>query len=198
MCPHKNLYTNVHSSTNHISQKVEVIWKWIMDKQKVSYFLNYSFLAVLCLRCPTQASSSCREWGLLFSCGAWASLSGGFSCCGAQALGRVGSVVAARGLWSSGSVVVAHRLSCSVGCRIFLDQGSNLCLLHWQADSYPLHHQGSPSRILFSYEKNEVLVPATAWMSLENIVNEGHQLQKTTNCLSIKNVQNRQIQRDRK
>ena len=25
------------------------------------------------------------------------------------------------------------------------DQGSNLCLLHWQVDSLPLSHQGSPS-----------------------------------------------------
>ena len=27
---------------------------------------------------------------------------------------------------------------------IFLIQGSNLCFLHWQADSLPLSHQGSP------------------------------------------------------
>ena len=36
-----------------------------------------------------------------------------------------------------------HGLSCSVARGIFLDQGSNLCLLHWQADSLPLSHQGS-------------------------------------------------------
>ena len=29
-----------------------------------------------------------------------------------------------------GSAVVAHRLSCSMGCGIFRDQGSNLCPLH--------------------------------------------------------------------
>ena len=29
--------------------------------------------------------------------------------------------------------------------RIFLDQGSNLCLLHWQADSLPLATRGTPS-----------------------------------------------------
>ena len=34
-------------------------------------------------------------------------------------------------------------LSCSEVCKIFLDQGSNPCLLHWQADSLPLNHQGS-------------------------------------------------------
>ena len=43
----------------------------------------------------------------------------------------------------SGSVVVPHGLSCSVACGIFPDQGSNPCPLHWQADSQPLHHQGS-------------------------------------------------------
>ena len=35
-------------------------------------------------------------------------------------------------------------LSCSSACGIFLDQGSNPCLLHWQVDSLPLSHQGSP------------------------------------------------------
>ena len=67
------------------------------------------------------------------SCGAWASHCGGFSCCRAQPLGAWASVVAARGL--SSSVVVAHELSCSLACGIFLDQGSNLCPLHWQVDS---------------------------------------------------------------
>ena len=43
------------------------------------------------------------------------------------------------------SVVVAHGLSCSAACGISLDQGSNPCPLHWQTDSQPLHHQGSPS-----------------------------------------------------
>ena len=44
----------------------------------------------------------------------------------------------------AGSVAVAHRLSCSAACGIFPDQGSNPRPLHWQADSQPLHHQGSP------------------------------------------------------
>ena len=43
-----------------------------------------------------------------------------------------------------GSVVVAHGLSCSATCGIFPDQGWNPCPLHWQADSQPLRHQGSP------------------------------------------------------
>ena len=49
----------------------------------------------------------------------------------------------------AGSVVVAHGPSCSAACGIFPDQGLNPCSLHWQADSQPLHHQGSPYRIIF-------------------------------------------------
>ena len=65
--------------------------------------------------------------------------------CGAWALGLTASVVAALGLWSAGSMVVLHvGLSCSVACRIFLDQGLNPYLLLWQADPLPLSHQGSP------------------------------------------------------
>ena len=37
---------------------------------------------------------------------------------------------------SAGSVIVAHGPSCSTACGIFSDQGSNLCPLHWQADSF--------------------------------------------------------------
>ena len=44
----------------------------------------------------------------------------------------------------AGSLVVAHGLSCSTACGIFPDQGLNPCPRHWQADSQPLRHQGSP------------------------------------------------------
>ena len=44
----------------------------------------------------------------------------------------------------AGSVIVAHGPSCSAACGIFPEQGSNPCPLNWQADSQPLHHQGSP------------------------------------------------------
>ena len=89
-------------------------------------------MAALGLRCRMWAFSSCSERGLLFvavrgllievaslvakhgragfiSCGSWA-LERRLSCC-------------------------AHGLSCSEACGIFPDQGSNLCPLHWQADS---------------------------------------------------------------
>ena len=44
----------------------------------------------------------------------------------------------------AGSAVVAHGPSRSTACGILPDQGSNPRPLHWQADSQPLHHQGSP------------------------------------------------------
>ena len=45
-------------------------------------------------------------------------------------LGCMGSVVAAPGFYSTGSMDTVHRLSCSMACGIFPDQGLNLCLLH--------------------------------------------------------------------
>ena len=44
----------------------------------------------------------------------------------------------------AGSVVVAHGPSCSAARGILPDQGSNLHPPHWQVDSQPLCHQGSP------------------------------------------------------
>ena len=54
----------------------------------------------------------------------------------------------ARWLWLLGSRAQLNSysagLSCSAACGIFMDQGSNPCLLHWQVDSLPLNHQGRP------------------------------------------------------
>ena len=64
-------------------------------------------------------------------------------------------------LWLIGSVVVVPRalehrlsncgtqLSCSLACGIFLDQGSNARLLHWQVDSLPVSCQRSPPSLNF-------------------------------------------------
>ena len=66
--------------------------------------------------------SSCGKQGLLSRHGARASQCGGFSC-GTLALGHVGySLCGAQACWP-------------VACGTFLDQGSNLCPLHWQMDS---------------------------------------------------------------
>ena len=90
-----------------------------------------------------------------------------FSSCSAQvshvaawALGHMGFSSYGRwvpGLESTGSVLVIHGPSRSTACGIVPDQGSNLCLLHWQVDDYyyyhyyyflPLSLQGSPWRPL--------------------------------------------------
>ena len=49
------------------------------------------------------------------------------------------TLVVEHGLYSTqASVVTMCGLSCPAACGIFMDQGSNLCPMHWQADSYPL------------------------------------------------------------
>ena len=102
------------------------------------HFLKFIYLNLFIFGCVGSSLllmgfSSCSEWGLL-CCGAQASHCSGFSCCGARALG-----MQAQQLWLMGSKAQAqqlwHRLSCSTACGIFPDQVSNLCPLHWQADS---------------------------------------------------------------
>ena len=84
---------------------------------------------------------------------------------GVQQLQHMGSVVAAPRLQSTGSIAVVPGLSCSVGsCGIFPDGGLNLCLLHWQADSLPLSHQGIYT--YFAGQKN---------ISRDWAMSEGHQ-----------------------
>ena len=100
------------------------------------------FLATLGLRCCAWAFSTCGERGLLFVAVhglliAVASVVSehGLQARGLQQLWCAGSVVVACGLQSSGLVVMAHGLSSSMACGIFPDQSTNLCRLHWQADS---------------------------------------------------------------
>ena len=62
----------------------------------------------------------------------------GFRSCGAWA----------QELQLLGSVVVAHGLSCFEACGIFPDQGSNLCPLLWQADSYHGATREAPEQVM--------------------------------------------------
>ena len=84
--------------------------------------------------------------------------SGGHSssrCAGLSLSGPV--LLRSTGSRRAGSVVVAHGPSCSAACGILPDQGSNPCPLHWQADSQPLCHQGSPSTQYLITLRNKIL-----------------------------------------
>ena len=94
-------------------------------------------MAVLGLRFCARAFSSCGKWGPLFI-----AVRARASHCRRPLLLR------STGSRRAGSVVVAHGPSCSAACGIFPDQGANPCPLHWQADSQPLRHQGSPTLII--------------------------------------------------
>ena len=117
------------------------------------FFFKYNFIYLIYLFGWARSSLLCvgflwLQWaGAILSCSVWASHHGGFSC-GAWALSM------------QASVVTAHGLNCSIVCRIFPDQGLNLCPLHWQADSYPLYHQGSP--LVYSCLTPHIIL----WMSV--------------------------------
>ena len=113
---------------------------FFLKKYTFVYLFIYLFMTVLSLRFCARAFSSCAKWGPLFI-----AVRG--------PLTIAASLVAEHRLQTRSSVIVAHRPSCSVACGIFPDQGSNPCPLHWQADSQPLRHQGSPSWKLF-YSRN--------------------------------------------
>ena len=103
---------------------------------------SFFFLAVLDLPCCAVFSLEAvsRGYSLVVMCGLLIVVVSlvaepGFRACGFRA-------VVPR-LESTGSIVVVHGLSCSTLRGIFPEQGLNLCLLQWQADSLPLSHQGS-------------------------------------------------------
>ena len=81
---------------------------------------------------------------------------------------------AALGLWSPGSIVVAHGISCFTACGIFPNQGSNLCLLRWQVDSLSLSHQGTPCLVfgeeIFQFFKSDLLRYNLHWLFLSTTV----------------------------
>ena len=94
---------------------------------------------MLGLHCCAWTFSSCGEKGILFIAvrrlliamtslvaGVWA------------------SVVVVPRLESTGSITVAHALSCSMAHEIFSDQESNPCLLHWQHGFFTTEPAGEP------------------------------------------------------
>ena len=112
---------NRHQVTGALNQSLSA-WEHRIFQVFFFFFRVYLLLAVLGLRCSGWASSSCGKRGFS-SLQREVSRCGDFSCCGAQALGILASVVAAR--W----------LSDSEARGIFPDQGLNPGPLQWQADS---------------------------------------------------------------
>lgn len=105
------------------------------ESQDFLFYLCICLLwAALGFRCFGRPSAGCGEWELYFVA-VWrlpveaaslvehSSRHTVFSGCRGQAL--------------------EHGLRSSPAGGIFLDQGLKPCPLHWQLDSYPLHHQGS-------------------------------------------------------
>ena len=126
---------------------------WMLLFFKNNYI--YLLLAVPGLLCGLSVVATSRDYSSLWCMGfslCWLLLqSTGSRARGLQQLCHVGLTVVLPGLQCTGSTIVAPGLSCSSACGIFPDQGQNLCLLHWQVDSSPLSHQGSPKWLLLTH-----------------------------------------------
>ena len=110
-----------------------ILFFTILKKEFYFIFFLFSFLCAEPLLLQ-GLFSSCGDWGLLWL---WFLL---LQITGFRARGLSSWV---SGLESTGPAVVGRGLSCCSACGIFLDQGSNPCLLHFQADSLPLSHRRS-------------------------------------------------------
>ena len=141
-----------------ISPKAGIFWwkslKYFFSGQKAFHSIPFSFFDYILWTCKfllfyfilfylfifgcVGSLLLCAGFSLVAASGGYSSLRcAGFSLrwlllFGARALGAWASAVAARGL------------CCSAACGVLPDQGSNPRPLHWQADSQPLRHQGSP------------------------------------------------------
>ena len=134
-----------------------------MTEQNINKASLYHFLVSLKMFCPFSFQ---LFWAFIALCGrsllegaeaaVHRSADRSHSRCRAPALGvqAPGVHVGAHWLGPTGpwarrlSVGAALGLSCSAAWGILPDRRSNLCPLHWQADSRPLCHQGSPRFIL--------------------------------------------------
>ena len=126
------------------SQGAVRIQIWLVPKSKLFllcwlnsfFFFNFIYLFIYFWLCWVFVSV--RGLSLVAASGGHSS-----SRCAGLSLSRP-LLLRSTGSRCAGSAIVAHGPSRSAACGIFPDQSSNPYPLHWQADSQPLRHQGSP------------------------------------------------------
>ena len=124
-----------------------IIWKQYQNKS--FFFFNFVFFIYLFIYvCLCWVFVSVRGLSLVAASGGHSSS----QCTGLSLSWPL--LFRSTGSRRAGSVIVAHGPSRSAACGIFPDQGSNPCPLHWQADSQPLRHQGSPRTSLLILSSN--------------------------------------------
>ena len=119
------------------------VWAWAYFLGFLFFFFLINLFIYLFIFGCVGSSFSVRGLSLVAASGRHSSS----RCAGLSLLWSL--LLRSTGSRRAGSAVVAHGPSCSAACGIFPDQDSNPCPLHWQADSQPLHHQGSPDPIIF-------------------------------------------------
>ena len=116
--------------------------RYLLFRQEFFFFLNFGFIYLFIYLWLCWVFVSVRGLSLVAASGGHSSS----RCAGLSPSWPL--LLRSTGSRRAGSAIVAHGPSCSVACGIFPDQGSNPCALHWQADSQPLRHQGSPGIFL--------------------------------------------------
>ena len=107
--------------------------------KKNFFFRLIFFLAALGLCCCERAFSSCVEQGLLFL-----AVCGPLIAVASLAVEHRLRVSGLQPLQQEAQSLLRTDFIFSTACGVLPDQGASLCSLHWQADSFPLYHQGSP------------------------------------------------------
>ena len=102
-----NLFT-CYSSIHILYFVLSLFWYFFFLNKFIYLFIYFGLHLGLCC---CAGFLQLQRAGATLRCGARAFHCGGFSCCGARALGTQASVVAARGLSSCGSRALEHRLS---------------------------------------------------------------------------------------
>ena len=115
-----------------------VLGQKFLDSLQIFFFFNFYLFILFIYFWLCWVFVSVQGLSLVVASGGHSSLR-----CAGLSLSRP-LLLRSTGSRRAGLVVVSHGPSCSAACGIFPDQGSNPCPLHWQADSQPLCHQGSP------------------------------------------------------